>query len=59
MTTRYRIAEDDWNDPPWRGAVGIESIEDEACVPAIVCWFTRGSEDMAQLVVRLLNDASL
>ena len=41
---RWRIVENEWNlkCAPWRGAVGIEEVDDELAVPALVCWFTRG-----------------
>ena len=41
---RWRIAENEWNlkGAPWRGAIGIEEVDDGVAVPALVCWFTRG-----------------
>lgn len=41
---RWRIAENEWNlrGAPWKGAVGIEEIDDDLAVPALICWFTRG-----------------
>lgn len=66
---RYRIAENEYNimHPPWSGAIGIEDLTDGdpipegwsgepfLAVPSLVCWFTRGSEHQAELVVDLLN----
>ena len=41
---RWRIAENEWNlqGAPWRGAVGIEEVDSDLAVPALICWFTRG-----------------
>jgi hypothetical protein len=63
VSASYRIAENEWNlkGAPWRGAVGIEYTDDgKLAVPPLVCWFTRGSEELAALIVSLLNrDAAL
>jgi hypothetical protein len=48
MTDKWRIAENEWNlqQPPWRGAIGIENVGDLGlAVPSIVCWVTRGNPD--------------
>lgn len=41
---RWRIVENKWNlkAAPWRGAIGIEEVDNELAVPALVCWFTCG-----------------
>ena len=55
---RWRIIENEWNlkASPWLDAVGIEEINEDLAVPAIVCWFTRGwDENLAQHVVDLHN----
>lgn len=62
MKTIYRVAINKWNveNPPWTDAVGIEEVlldsEGEVfAVPPIICWFTRGSEHLADLMVEALN----
>jgi hypothetical protein len=65
IVKRWRVIENKWNkeSKPWTGAVGIEEVDDDLAVPAIVCWFTRGwalTEDdngewLAQHVVDLHN----
>lgn len=57
---RWQILENKWNrkQAPWSDAVGIEEVDDDAVVPAIICWFTRGHEEnLAEHVVRLHNAA--
>jgi hypothetical protein len=53
------ITEDSPNQrvAPWTDATGIEEADDVLAVPAIVCWFTRGSGNgrLAQYVVDLHN----
>ena len=58
---KYRIAQNPYNIQisPWRGAVGIEELDDsleDLAVPPVVAWFTRNQEDIAALVVKLLNE---
>lgn len=54
---RWRVIREDTPNEqasPWREAIGIEEDDEEALVPAIVCWFTRGweyPEVMVQSVV--------
>lgn len=47
----WRIAEDENNlaVAPWREAIGIESLSDQAagCVPSLVAWTTRGGRPAA------------
>lgn len=51
---RWRVIENEYNlrSAPWTGAIGIEEIDPEMAVPAIVCWFTRGwaSTDVENVV---------
>ncbi len=58
---KWRLIENEWNlkSAPWRGAIGIEEVDDDLCVPSVVCWFTRGwdSEKAARQVVELHNAA--
>lgn len=58
-TTSYRIAEHPANlsNQPWREAVGIEEIEHPRplSVPSLICWFSRGTNELAEQTVRLLN----
>jgi hypothetical protein len=66
---RYRIATNPYNtsSPPWRGATGIEEVEywgsseftfcnEVLAVPSLVCWFNRGTEELAHEIVALLNE---
>jgi len=54
---KWRIVENKWNieSEPWRGAIGIEEIDDSVAVPSLVCWFYRDMDLVAQRVVDLHN----
>ncbi len=59
---RWRIIENEYNrsSAPWGGTMGIEEADEEAAVPAVILWFTRGWEDidsMARSVVDAHNKA--
>ena len=57
---RWRIIENEWNlkGAPWTGAVGIEEVDNDVAVPALVCWFMRGVDPIdIEGVVRLHNAA--
>lgn len=57
---KWRITRNEWNlkGIPWRGAIGIEEDDDVAAVPAMVCWFLRGTDpDDARSVVDQHNAA--
>lgn len=57
---RFRIAKDAHNlrVVPWREAIGIESVEDGATIPALVLWMAHGygQPELAEKIVRLLNE---
>lgn len=57
----FRIAKhpDNLATSPWRGAIGIELTCTLLAVPPVICWFTRGSEEYARLLVGLLNSPPL
>jgi hypothetical protein len=56
---KWRIVKNKWNldGAPWRGGFGIEEIDEDLAVPALVCWFYRGHDrKVAQRVVDLHNE---
>jgi hypothetical protein len=59
ITKKSRIVQNEWNlvVAPWDGAFGIEEVDDELAVPALMCWFCRGyPREVVQHTVDLHNE---